>query len=87
MALVAMMSVTTAAIKVTDGKYVPFGMGIILLATKRHCHFKAQLYHTFKKASEIILLFSPKQLHLIDLFHLEIKVWIPSFKIWCLTFN
>lgn len=71
MALVAMMSVTTAAIKVTGGKYVPFGMGIILLATKRHCHFKAQLYHTLKKASEI---FFSKQLHLIDLFHLEIKV-------------
>lgn len=53
MALVAMMSVTTAAIKVTGGKYVPFGMGIILLATKRHCHFKAQWYHTLKKASEI----------------------------------
>lgn len=86
MALVAMMSVTTAAIKVTGGKYVPFGMGIILLATKRHCHFKAQLYHTLKKASEIFFFFS-KQLHLIDLFHLEIKVWIPSFKIWCLTFN
>lgn len=72
MALVAMMSVTTAAIKVTGGKYVPFGMGIILLATKRHCHFKAQLYHTLKKASEFI--FFSKQLHLIDLFHLEIKV-------------
>lgn len=57
MALVAMMSVTTAAIKVTGGKYVPFGMGIILLATKRHCHFKAQLYHTLKKASEIYFFF------------------------------
>lgn len=56
-ALVAMMSVTTAAIKVTGGKYVPFGMGIILLATKRHCHFKAQLYHTLKKASEIYFFF------------------------------
>lgn len=73
MALVAMMSVTTAAIKVTGGKYVPFGMGIILLATKRHCHFKAQLYHTLKKSIRNLFFFS-KQLHLIDLFHLEIKV-------------
>lgn len=73
MALVAMMSVTTAAIKVTGGKYVAFGMGIILLATKRHCHFKAQLYHTLKKKHQKFFFFS-KQLHLIDLFHLEIKV-------------
>lgn len=58
---------TTAAIKVIGGKYVPFGMGIILLATKRHCHFKAQLYYTLKKTSEIILpFFFSKRLNLID---------------------
>lgn len=54
MALVAM---TTAAIKVTGGKYVSFGMGIILLATKRHCHFKAQLYYALKKHQKLFCLF------------------------------